>query len=115
MDSHYKYPLVKLPHKIDYCVFLIKEELKSRRFFEGLRSVGLDDARLQPHLDLLILNIMGLDDGSDETAELYLEIMGRGSKKIDSSNESIVTQALKIYMQLRAERKRRKKMTKQKK
>ncbi|RAV97604.1 hypothetical protein [Pseudochryseolinea flava] len=43
-----RYPLVKLPQKIDYCLYLIKEELKSRRFFEGLHSVGLDDVYLQP-------------------------------------------------------------------
>ena len=63
-----QFPLVKLPKKIDYCLFLIKEELKSRRFFEGLNSVGVEDVYLQPRLDWLILRSVGLDDGLDETS-----------------------------------------------
>lgn len=110
-----QFPLVKLPQKVDYCLFLIKEELKSRRFFEGLHSVGLDDVYLQPHLDKLILNSVGLDDGTDETSEFYFKIMERRSKKIGSDNDSIVTQALKVYMELIAERRRRKKLVKEKK
>ena len=101
-------PLVKLPEKIDYCLFLIKEELKSRRFFEGLNNVGVDDIYLQPHLDRLILKIVGLDDGSDETSEFYFKIMEKRSRKIHADNDSIVTQAIKEYMELMTERKRRK-------
>jgi hypothetical protein len=109
-----QFPLVKLPHKIDYCVFLIKEELKSRRFFEGLHSVGLDDVYLQPRLDRLILKSVGLNDGTDETSEFYFKIMERRSKKIASDNDSIVTQALKVYMELDAEKRRRKQLVKDK-
>jgi hypothetical protein len=101
-------PLVKLPQKVDYCLFLIKEELKSRRFFEGLHRVGLDDVYLQSHLDKLILKSVGLDDGTDETSEFYFRIMERRSKKIEADYDSIVTQALKVYMELISERKRRK-------
>jgi hypothetical protein len=106
------FPLVKLPYKVDYCLFLIKEELKSRRFFEGLHSVGLDDVYLQPHLDKLILKSVGLDDGKDETFEFYDKIMERRSKKIDAENDSIVSQALKVYMELAAEKSRRKEFAK---
>ena len=109
-----QFPLVRLPQKVDYCLFLIKEELKSRRFFEGLHSVGLDDVYLQPHLDRLILKSVGLDDGTDETGEFYYKIMERRSKKIDADNDSIVTQALKVYIELVTERKRRKQVSKQK-
>lgn len=109
----YKYPLVKLPRKLDYCLFLIKEELKSRRFFEGLHSAGIDDVYLQPHLDRLILKSVGLDDGTDETGELYFEIMERRAKKVEDHNDSIVSQALKVYMELMAEKRRRKKKFKQ--
>jgi hypothetical protein len=108
-----QFPLVKLPQKVDYCLFLIKEELKSRRFFEGLHSVGLDDVYLQPHLDRLILKSVGLDDGTDATSEFYFKIMERRSRKIDADNDSIVTQALKVYIELVAERKRRKQVSKQ--
>jgi hypothetical protein len=109
-----QFPLVKLPQKVDYCLFLIKEELKSRRFFEGLHSVGLDDVYLQPHLDRLILKSVGLDDGTDETSEFYFKIMERRSRRIDADNDSIVSQALKVYIELVAERRRRKKLVKEK-
>jgi hypothetical protein len=107
-----EFPLVKLPQKVEYCLFLIKEELKSRRFFEGLHSVGMDDVYLQPHLDRLILKSIGLDDGRDETSEFYFKIMERRSRKIESDNDSIMTQALKAYIELTSERKRRKMLLK---
>lgn len=109
-----QFPLVKLPQKVDYCLFLIKEELKCRRFFEGLHSVGVDDIYLQPHLDKLILRYVGLDDGRDETTEFYFKIMEKRSKKIHADNDSIVTQALNAYFELLAEKRRRKKMAKEK-
>jgi hypothetical protein len=106
--SKSRFPLVKLPYKIDYCLYLIKEELKSRRFFEGLHTIGIDDIYFQPDLDKLILKSVDLDDGTDETNEFYFEIMARRSMKIDADNDSIVTQALKVYIELMTEKKRRK-------
>jgi DNA-binding transcriptional regulator PaaX len=38
-----------------HIVFLIGEELKSRRFFSTLQKMGLDDSYYQPHLDEAIL------------------------------------------------------------
>lgn len=110
-----KFPLVRLPRDVDYCLFLIKEELKSRRFFEGLHGVGLDDVYLQPHLDRLILKSVGLDDGTDETGEFYFRIMERRARKVEADNDSIVKQALKVYIELIAEKKRRKQLAKEKK
>ncbi len=40
------YGMVKLPKHVDETLFLIKEELKSRKFFEGLHNVGLEDVWL---------------------------------------------------------------------
>ena len=102
------YPLVKLPHKIDYTLFLIKEELKSTRFFDGLHDVGAGDISLQPHLDELILKAVGLDDGTDETFAFYLEVIRRRSARIGDDGESVVKQAMKVYVELCAEKKRRK-------
>jgi hypothetical protein len=113
-NSGLRFPLIKLPQKIDYCLYLIKEELKSRRFFEGLHKVGVDDIYFQPHLDKLILKSVGLDDGTDETSEFYFKVMERRSKKVLADNDSIVTQALKVYMELIAEKRRRKQITKEK-
>lgn len=36
-------PIVKLPSKLQMTLYLIKEELKSRKLFHALREAGLDD------------------------------------------------------------------------
>lgn len=108
MSMTSNHPLVKLPHKIDYTLFLIKEQLKSTRFFDGLNEVGAGDLSLQPHLDELILKSVGLDDGSDETFRFYLSVMKKRSTKIGDDHESLVKQAMKVYVALCAEKERRK-------
>lgn len=94
------YPLVKLPSDIQSTLYLIKEELKSRKLFQALHQVGLDDCYFQPHLDSLILKSIGLDDHTDETFNKYDDIVEKRSKKIDADYESIMKQALKVYIEL---------------
>lgn len=106
------YPLVRLPRELDFCLYLIREELKSRRFFEGLQKVGIYDTFWQPHLDLPILQMMGLDCESDEVAEVYFEIMERRSKKVKAGKDSVVIQALKAHRELEQEKRRRQKIGK---
>lgn len=95
------YPLVKLPSDTQIALFLIKEELKTRKLFQALHEAGLDDCYYQPHLDTLILQSVGVYDGTDETFEVYTEIMDRRSKKIDMDHELIVKQAMKAYIELK--------------
>ena len=102
----YRYPLVKLPYEIQSTLYLIREELKSRRFFNVLRETGLDDCYYQPHLDSLILRSIGMDDDSDKTFDAYYEIMERRSKKIEADNDTITEQALNAYHELLDAKKR---------
>lgn len=95
-----RYPLVKLPSDTQITLYLIKEELKSRKLFHALHEVGLDDCYFQPHLDTLILRSVGMDDGTDETFSIYYDIIEKRSKKIEGDHESIMKQALKVYMEL---------------
>lgn len=94
-----KLPLV-LPVRVELTVFLIKEELKSRKFFNSLRDTGLDDCYYQPHLDELIMANLGLDDDRDETFDFYYKIMEKYSQKIEPDRESITEQAFNAYMEL---------------
>jgi hypothetical protein len=80
------------------------EELKSRALFKGFQTVGLDDCYLQPHLDSLILRLIGLDT-SDETFARYEQIMDKRCNKMEACRESITRQALKAYQELRQLRK----------
>ena len=80
-------------------LFLIGEELKSRRLFATLEQVGFCDSMYEPHLDPLILKCMDLDN-EDETIARYNEIMDKRSRKINEEEESIVKQAMKAYREL---------------
>jgi hypothetical protein len=99
------YRLVKLPNDLQLTLFLIKEELKSRKFFNTLQQMGLDDCYFQPHLDTLILRSLDMDDELDFTFDAYYEIIER-SKKIDADNDAIMKQALKAYYELLEQRKK---------
>jgi len=103
-----KFPLVKLPSDVQTSLYLIREELKSRKLFHVLHEVGLDDCYFQPHLDSLILRSLGLDDGTDETFNIYHEIIEKRSMKIHDDYDSIMKQALKVYNELLNEKKKMK-------
>ena len=94
-----KYPLVKLPRKIDHVLFLIQEELKSQKFFGDLEKVGFNDIQYQPHLGKLILMKMNLDDGSDEVFQWYYKIIERRKKKV-KDGKSVMKQVMKVYAEL---------------
>lgn len=98
--ANFRFPLVKIPTNIQQSLFLIREELKSRKLFHALHEAGLDDCHYQPHLDSLILRSIGIDDGRDDTFRLYYDIIDKRSKKIEADNDSIMKQALKVYMEL---------------
>jgi hypothetical protein len=95
-------PLVKLPYKTELALALIREELKSEKFFRALQKAGLHDCYYQPNLSKAILSLLEMDDGSDETIAFYCEIIERRSKKIEADNDSIMKQALRVYEELRA-------------
>jgi len=99
MKPHYQHPLLKLPAQMEETLFLIGEELKSRRLFETLHQIGVDDCYFQPHLDSLILRSMGLDI-SDDTFNRYADIMDKRALKIEPDQKSITKQALKAYREL---------------
>lgn len=100
------YPLIKLPSKAQVSLYLIQEELKSRKLFQGLREAGLDDCYFQPHLDSLILRNIGMYDGTDETFSIYDNIIEKRSRKIEADHDSIMKQAFKAYQELRNEKKK---------
>lgn len=101
-----KFPLVKLPADTQVTLYLIKQELKIRRFFNTLAEVGLDSCDYEPHLDDLILQRMGMDGHTDETFDAYYEIMERRSRKIGTDEGSVVKQAMKAYVELMGARKK---------
>jgi hypothetical protein len=83
---------------------LISEELKSRRFFNTLQQLGLHDSCYQPHLDEIILECLGLNDGTNETFDFYCAVMDAGAVGIVGTRESVEREAGVVYGRLRGYR-----------
>lgn len=98
--------LVRLPAKAQLALFLIAEELKSRKFFTTLREVGLDYTFFQPHLDDAILDCLGLDICSDEVFDLYYRVIEKRSGRIKDDRDSVMKQALKVYLELQNQKRK---------
>lgn len=101
-------PLVKLPQAIDEILYMIREDLKSQKYFNTVSSVTDGYCPYQPHLGKLILIKMKLDDGSDEIFDFYYKLVEKRSKKIGSDNNSIMKQVMKVYLELVMEKELRK-------
>jgi hypothetical protein len=100
---------VKPPDTTQFTLLLIREELKSRRLFHFLGKAGFHDSYFQPHLDMLILDTLGINDQSDETFAIYESIIEKRSLKIEADNQSVTKQAMKAYHELLNEKKKLKK------
>lgn len=82
-------------------IALISAELKSRKFFNTLQDLGLDDSWCQPHLDDIILSCLGLKNVSDETFDFCYDLIDTHAQKIDQSNTSVQKQARVVYAKLK--------------
>lgn len=100
------FPISTVPNE-QLVLFLICEELKSRRFFDTMQELGLDNSHYQPHLDDAILTCLGFCDDSNETFDFYYAVMEKYARKIDSDRQPIKTQALLAYQNLVEEKNRR--------
>jgi len=81
---------------------LISEELKSRRFFNTLQEMGLEDSYYQPHLDEAILNCLGLNDERNETFDFYSSVMNEHAERIGIKSESVYAEAKVVLNKLRS-------------
>jgi hypothetical protein len=99
--------LVKLPSDMELVLYLIREELKSTKFFSSLASVGLDDCFYQAHFGPVILGYMGFDEISDELQEFYGDLIDRHGQKIEEDNTMITACAVEVYEEILIERKKR--------
>lgn len=83
-------------------LFLIGEELKSRKFFNSLVKAGLDYTPFRPHLDQPILAGLGLNSEENAVLDLYERVMDRHAERITEKQEIIETEARNVYEELKA-------------
>lgn len=100
--------LLRLTDEAEISLYLIGEELKCRKFFNGLLELGLDNCYYQPNLDKLIMAFVGLPDDTDDSYDFYYNVIEKHSKLITANKESVKQQALEVYSKLTAEVRRRK-------
>lgn len=80
--KNFKGRLIKLPGNVEVTLFLIKEELKTRKFFNGLSQIDLDGSFYQADLSQLVLTTIGFDERPDDLYDFYFRLMERHSERL---------------------------------
>jgi len=78
-------------------VYLIREELKSRKFFETLRELGLDDAFYQADLLELIMVGLGLIPDSTEHYAFCYDLISKHSAHVVQDADELLDEAKRVY------------------
>lgn len=92
--------LMRLANTKQVTIYLIEQQLKTRRFFDDLERIGLGPYDFEPNLDHLILKNIGLDDGTDKTYNQYTKILDKHSRQMKPEFKAIQHQAARMYNEL---------------
>lgn len=99
--------LVKLPSDTELILFILKEDLKNTKLFNGLESAGLTDCFYRADFAALVLGYMGFDEVPDDLQEFYADLISRYSEKIEPDNRVIMEYALDVYNEILVEKSKR--------
>jgi hypothetical protein len=108
--KYLKTDLVKLPADIELTLYLIKEELKTRKFFSGLSQIDCDGSFYQSDLSQLVLTTAGFGERPDDLYDFYFRLMERHSEKLEPNHEKVIKASFEVYLELMMEKKRREKV-----
>lgn len=78
-----------VPSKEEITLYLIKAELKHRKFTKGLEQIGFDVTFCSLDFSSMILSLQGLERRTDETFEWYNEVLDRFTEKVDLKNPDV--------------------------
>lgn len=97
--------LIKLPQEVEFTIFLIREELKSRTFAIGLEKIGFDSTFCCSDFSSLIFSSIGFDNTSDKFFGWYLDQLDSFCKDIDILEGTRLSEAaFNFYVHLMIER-----------
>lgn len=97
--------LLKVPQKIEFTVFLIREELKNRKLTNDLGKVGFDTAICISDFSSLIFASIGFKDKSDSFYEWYTGQLDTFCEDIDLLDGTALSEeAFNFYIHLRVEK-----------
>lgn len=79
---------------------LVREELKSRHFFEALRDLGLDDAFYQTDLLDLIMASLDLSPERQEQYTFCADLLRKHSARVTQNHDELLYEARRVYAML---------------
>jgi len=88
------------PSQKELILQLLKQEIKSYRFFNGLREVGLDDSFYHSDFSSLVLTYVGFDDEENATYDFYFALLEKYSTLFQPNEEAVMKLALSVYVEL---------------
>jgi len=91
--------LLTPPASEDVVIHLIREELKSHHFFDGLRKLGLDDDFYQVDLIELIMAGVGLPIEQDHQNYCY-HLLKKRSARVTQDTAELIDEARRVYFML---------------
>jgi hypothetical protein len=74
---------------IDVLLFIIREELRNRKFFNTLLHVGIEDSWYRSDFSPLIMHGAGLEINFEEDFKHYDLVMDKYSEVIEPGNKSL--------------------------
>ncbi len=99
--------LVKLPRSVDISIFLIKAELKTRKFFKSMEQIGFDTTLYLTDFSSLILNLVGFESRSDDVYDWYNKLLEDYIQRFELKDEAELLDklALEFFVDLESYRK----------
>lgn len=98
-------PLFKIPSHIELILFLLRIEIKHRKFTSAIHSIGFDPNYFNLDFSAIILSTMGLDSHSDRFYEWYFDQLDESCKDLDVlDGVQLSEKAFNFYIRLAMER-----------
>ena len=92
-------PLVKLPPKTDLILFLIREELKNKKFTNDLEKIGFDLTFFSSDFSRIICSLIGINNRTDEFYVWYDNKINNFCEEIDLHDGlNLTEQAFSFYV-----------------
>jgi hypothetical protein len=97
--------LVKIPQEADFALFLIQEELKSRRLMKDIQNAGFDSSIRSADFSSVIFSTIGFVNQSASFYKWYKGQLDVFCKDIDLlEGDSLSKQAFAFYIHLMIEK-----------
>lgn len=99
--------LFRLPADVEVILFHIREALKARNLFNTLSKVGFDESSFHSDFSDFVLAAVAFEDSPEDLHMWYFNLIDKHSKRTNGDNDKCTRAAIKIYVELMNEKRRR--------